>query len=126
MALKGNIHAIRMCMDRTNPARKERCIDLELRPISGPQDLPIHFQDITAAVAEGRITPSEGESLANILISQARATELLEADRRLAELEAFAREVQSYRGDMTRCVETNGLAEYQEIMMKRDPDEITR
>src|ERR1017187_5579414 len=63
MALKGNIHAIRMCMDRTNPARKERCIDLELRPISGPQDLPIHFQDITAAVAEGRITPSEGESL---------------------------------------------------------------
>jgi hypothetical protein len=62
----------------------------------------------------------------NILISHARATELLEADRRLAELEAFAREVQSYRGDMTRCVETNGLAEYQEIMMKRDPDEITR
>src|ERR1022692_23524 len=63
MALKGNIHAMRMCMDRTVPARKERCINLDLRPISSVQDLPIQFQDITSAVAEGRITPGEAESL---------------------------------------------------------------
>src|ERR1039457_162803 len=72
MALEGNIHAMRMCMDRTVPPRKERCINLDLRPISSVQDLPIQFQDITSAVAEGRITPGEAESLSNVLTSHAQ------------------------------------------------------
>src|ERR1017187_5698655 len=87
----GNIQALGMCLDRLLPARKERCISLEPRPIASPQDLPIHFQDITTAVAEGRITPGEGESLSNILTSHARIMETVEHDRRIAQLDTFGR-----------------------------------
>jgi hypothetical protein len=59
MAKIGNIHALRLCLERIVPPRKERCINLELRPIVSPQDLPIQFQDITTAIAEGRITPAD-------------------------------------------------------------------
>jgi hypothetical protein len=58
-------------------------------------DLPVNFQDILTAVAEGRITPSEGESLSNILGSHARALELVEIDRRLQALESQAQALES-------------------------------
>ena len=105
MALKGNIHAMRMCMDRTVPARKERCINLDLRPISSVQDLPIHFQDITSAVAEGRITPNEGESLSNILTSHAQTMDRVNTDRRLTELEAQLPAMESSRREMRMMAE---------------------
>jgi len=47
LAKKGNIHALRLCLERIVPPRKERCIHLELRPIASPQDLPLQFQDKT-------------------------------------------------------------------------------
>jgi hypothetical protein len=100
MAMKGNIHAMRLCLDRIMPPRKERCINLELRPIVSAQDLPIQFQDITTAIAEGRITPSEGESISNILSSHARTLELVEMDRRVAELEGHIAEMSSYRREI--------------------------
>jgi hypothetical protein len=69
MARKGNIHALRLCLERILPVRKERCIHLDLRPVTSAQDLPLQYQDISTAVAEGRITPGEGESISNILSS---------------------------------------------------------
>lgn len=100
LAKKGNIHALRLCLDRIVPPRKERCINLELRPIASPQDLPIQFQDITTAIAEGRITPSEGESISNILSSHAQILGLVEMDRRIAELEGHIPEISGYRKEM--------------------------
>src|ERR1035441_9582343 len=54
-AKEGNIQALGMCLDRLLPARKERCINLESRPVESLQDLPIQFQDITSAIVDGRI-----------------------------------------------------------------------
>jgi hypothetical protein len=102
MAKIGNIHALRLCLERIVPPRKERCINLELRPIVSPQDLPIQFQDITTAIAEGRITPAEGESIANILSSHAQNLGLVEMDRRVAELEGHRSELSSYRQEIER------------------------
>jgi Family of unknown function (DUF5681) len=87
MALEGNIQAMRMCLDRTVPQRKERCINLDLRPVTSLKDRMFQFEDLTSAVAEGRITPSEGESFANILISQAKTLQLVEFARRLPEID---------------------------------------
>jgi hypothetical protein len=72
-----------------------------LRPIVSPQDLHIQFQDITAAIAEGRITPGEGESISNILSSYAQTVELVEMDRRVAEFEGHFSELSSYRRKST-------------------------
>jgi hypothetical protein len=101
----GNIQALGMCLDRLLPARKERCISLEPRPIASPQDLPIHYQDITSAVAEGRITPSEGESLSNILTSHAQTMDRVNTDRRLTELEAQLPAMESSRREMRMMAE---------------------
>lgn len=115
MGKKGNIHALRLCLERILPVRKERTIHLELRPITSPQDLPIQFQDISTAVAEGRITPGEGESISNILASHARIMETVELDRRVSNLEAFGREAQAYRSELKQFVERTGLESYKEI-----------
>jgi hypothetical protein len=100
LAMKGNINALRLCLERIVPPRKERCINLELRPIASPQDLPIQFQDITAAIAEGRITPGEGESISNILSSHAQTLKLVEMDRRVAELEGHISQLSSYQREI--------------------------
>jgi hypothetical protein len=101
----GNIQALGMCLDRLLPARKERCINLESRPITGLQDLPIQYQDITSAVAEGRITPSEGESLSNILTSHAQVMERVNLDQRIAALEDQIPAIASYRREMSNFIE---------------------
>lgn len=87
MALEGNLQAMRMCLDRTVPPRKERSINLDLRPITCLQDRMLQFEDLTSAVAEGRITPSEGESISNILISQAKTLQVVEFARRLPQID---------------------------------------
>ena len=115
MGKKGNIHALRLCLERILPVRKERAIHLELRPITSPQDLPFQFQDISTAVAEGRITPGEGESLSVILTSHARIMETVELDQRVSNLEAFGREAQGYRSDLTHFVERMGMESYTKI-----------
>src|SRR5260221_4279810 len=100
LAKTGNIHALRLCLERIVPPRKERCINLELRPIVSPQDLPIQFQDITAAIPEGRITPAEGESISNTFRGHAQTLELVEMDRRVAELEGHISELSTYRREI--------------------------
>ncbi len=124
MALEGNIHAMRMCIDRAVPPRRERCINLESRPISGPQDLPIQFQEITSAVAEGRITPREGESFSNILISQAKTLQVVESVRRLPEIKENP---WKFDGSMEELVATYMMLVKQGAKdSSGDPDEVDR
>ena len=131
MGKNGNIHALRLCLERILPVRKERSIRLELRPITSPQYLPIQFQDISTAVAEGRITPGEGESISNILASHARIMETVELDQRVSNLEAFGREAQAYRSELKQFVERTGLESYketqeEEFRKQRDSKEETQ
>ena len=104
-ARNGDSNALRLCMERLLPARKERPINLDLRPIKTAQDLPIQFQDITIAIAEGRITPGEGESIANIVTSHAKAMESVEHDRRLSRLEEHLEDVKKYKRDLDNFVQ---------------------
>ena len=75
MALQGNIHAIRMCMDRTTPAPKERSINLKLHPVAQLREVATQLKEIVSAVADGTITPGEGESVSRILASHAQVIE---------------------------------------------------
>jgi hypothetical protein len=108
MALEGNVYAMRLCLERIIPARKERCITLESRPVESVKDLPLQFQDILRAVTEGRITPGEGESLFNILSGHARIMETAEFDRRLAELETNTEDVKAYRAELRQFLKDGG------------------
>jgi len=114
MALEGNIQAMRLCLERIIPVRTERCITLESRPVESVKDLPVQFQDILRAVAEGRITPGEGESVLSILSGHARIMEIAEVDRRLAVLEANTENVKESRAEFKQFLQDSGLGKIKE------------
>ena len=97
LAKSGNVHALRLCLERVIPIRKERSIDLELPPAQTPQELAANYQRVLSAIGEGRITPGEAQVLTEILSSQARLFESVELERRLLALEELQAEVKAYR-----------------------------
>jgi hypothetical protein len=89
-ALEGDAGILKMFLDRMLP--KARDSTVELPQLSG--SLSEQSQQILAAVAAGRLTPGEGNSLMTALAAQARITE---ADEREARLTALEDEVRSRR-----------------------------
>jgi hypothetical protein len=107
MAKKDDFRALQFCLERILPVPKERCINLELRPVSSAQNLPMQYQDIVSAIGNGTITPSEGESLSNILVSHARSMEQVEFEQRITELERITEEIRSSDGDPKSFIDNN-------------------
>jgi Family of unknown function (DUF5681) len=87
MAIKGDMAAIRLCMDRLAPPRKEEPIAFELPPLEKPADSVAAAATLVAAVAEGELTPSEAAQLAKVIEVYVRAIETRIFDERLASLE---------------------------------------
>ena len=87
LALGGDLTALRLCMERLVPPRKDRPIHLDLPPIQTVQQISMAMTSIAAAISEGQITPSEGETVANILAVQKDVIATGELERRVEELE---------------------------------------
>src|SRR6266851_972038 len=58
LALSGDINALRLCLDRLIPPRREQALDFELTKLESLHDAQHAVADIIAAVAEGSITLS--------------------------------------------------------------------
>jgi len=86
-ALRGDSQALRLCLERIYPVRKERLIDLPLPDVQTVQDARAALSAILTAVGNGQITPGEGETLAAIVESQKRAIVAQDWESRLEELE---------------------------------------
>jgi hypothetical protein len=97
MAKGENILALRLCLERVIPIRKERSIELDLPPAQNALDLAANLQLILAAVGEGRITPGEAQALTEVVSSQAHLFETADMERRLQELEEFKSKAKAYR-----------------------------
>ena len=87
-ALAGDVNALRICMDRILPPRKDRTIAMKLRGIKRPSDLIKIMHQITQAVAKGGISPQEGSQLSNMVEVQRRTLETGDVAKRLEALEA--------------------------------------
>ena len=87
-ALAGDMVALRLCMDRVLPARRERSIELNLPPLRASQDALKAIGTVLEAVGSGAITPSEGQAVASLLETHRRHYEIVELERRLEALEA--------------------------------------
>jgi hypothetical protein len=111
LALKGDTTALRLCLERICPPRKERLIDLALPLITEARHASVALTSILSGVAEGRVTPGEAESLARTVEIHARIIETEDLARRLDELEkAFTRQV-GKRGTITLDPETGAPCE---------------
>jgi hypothetical protein len=88
MALAGDVQAMRICMDRIAPPRKDRHVSFALPKITGAEDHPAALSSIMAAVAKGVLTPTEGQALAAMLAEHRKAIETADIESRLSALEA--------------------------------------
>ena len=85
MALKGDLTAMRLCMERVLPPCRERNVKFRLPPIEstltgdscGPssRDVSQAMNAVTAALAQGEITPGEAETIAGVVDTFVRAIE---------------------------------------------------
>ena len=87
MALNGDSHAMRLCMERLYPPRKDRPIDLRLPPTQNVEQLSSALSTVVQAIGDGQITPTEGEKLATILSMQQDVMGGADLDRRFEAIE---------------------------------------
>jgi hypothetical protein len=84
---EGDRSALRMCMDRISAVRRVDSIRLSLPRIKTVQDVNKAMEKVTQAVGRGKITPVEGETMTNILVSRAEVIEKVDMESRLEKLE---------------------------------------
>ena len=63
MALSGDTVALKLCIDRIYPARKDRAVTFALPPITSPRDAADIAAAVAEAVAAGHVTPSEAAEI---------------------------------------------------------------
>ena len=88
LANAGDTTALRMCIERILPARKDRPVPISLPPITNPADAVTVLAAITSAVSDGEITPMEASELSKVVDSYTRAVETRDIVARLDRLEA--------------------------------------
>jgi len=91
-ALAGDVFALRLCLDRMMPVRRERFLTLQLPAPATAQDITVGFEKVVEALAHGELTPSETSALAELLESARKALETTDLARRIEELESRAEE----------------------------------
>jgi hypothetical protein len=86
-ALEGDNVALKMCLDRLSPPPKDSPVAFELPAISTAADAATAMTSILAAVAEGSVTPAEGETIARLIETFLKSLETVEFEQRLRALE---------------------------------------
>jgi hypothetical protein len=114
LALAGDTTALRLCLERVVPPRKDRPISLELPVINSADGANQAMRVVLAAVSEGRITPSEATIL-SALIEVSRSSLPLEP----SPLRPLVLNVQFVKAE-TACFQS-GTAERRPIALEHEP-----
>ena len=88
LAKEGDPTALRLCLSRILPVKRERTISLDLPALEDSQDSLRAIGTVLEAVGSGTITPNEGQAVASLLETHRRTFEVEELERRLEVLEA--------------------------------------
>src|SRR5215218_6908103 len=87
MALAGDTVAMRLCLDRLAPVRKDRPVAFALPPITTTADVVKVSAALLEAVASGELTPSEAAELGKLVEAHVQAIKLMDVQARLEALE---------------------------------------
>ena len=88
LAKGGDMAAIRICLDRLAPPRKDRHIEFTRPKMEKASDAAEASAAIVEAVALGELTPSEAGELMKIVESYARSLQVSDFEARLERLES--------------------------------------
>jgi hypothetical protein len=81
------VTALKMCLDRILPIRKDRPVPFSLPPLETASDAVKATAALVEGVASGALTPSEAAELSKLVEGFSRAVELREIEARLVALE---------------------------------------
>ena len=84
MALSGDTVALKLCIDRIYPARKDRAVTFALPPITSPRDAADIAAAVAEAVAAGHVTPSEAAEIGKVIEVYVKAYQTAELNDRVA------------------------------------------
>lgn len=87
MALTGDTVALRLCLDRIAPPKKDRAVSMTLPKVRTAQDTVQASSTVLDAVAEGNITPDEGARILSLLTAHKALIETCDLEVRLSALE---------------------------------------
>jgi len=87
LAQGGDLTAIRICLERLLPPCRERRLQLDLPHVRSLDDLTGAYKVLFQSIAEGDLTVTEAEQVANVLELARRAIETQEIAQRLKALE---------------------------------------
>ena len=90
-AKEGNLMAVKLVLDKLIPSAKELPLSLSLPKVEGAVTLPAAMSAVMVAVAQGDITPGEGQAVCSMLENYRRGLELTELEARLTALEEKAK-----------------------------------
>jgi hypothetical protein len=86
-ALEGDTVALRLCLDRLAPPRKDAPITIDLPAVASAADAVSASAAVLAAVAAGECTPDEGGRLMALLTAHKAIVETGDLERRITALE---------------------------------------
>ena len=87
MALDGDATALRLCLERIAPPRRDAPVTFALPPMQSARDAAQAAGAVLAAVAEGELTPTEGAHVMGLVETYRRTLETTELEARVAALE---------------------------------------
>ena len=87
MALQGDSVALRLCLDRIAPPRKDAPVEFTLPPMKTAHDAAEGAGAVLEAVSLGDLTPIEAVQIMGLVDSYRRTLEITELEARLAALE---------------------------------------
>jgi hypothetical protein len=87
LAKEGDTTALRLCIERILPTRKDRPVAFEMSRIETVADSVKAAAAIASAVADGQLTPMEAAELSKVVDGYTRAVETADLAERLLRLE---------------------------------------
>jgi hypothetical protein len=88
MAMQGDPTALRLCMERLIPPRKDHPVQFKLPAIRTAAEVAEAVNVVLQAVSRGQLAPSEGQMIAGILEGRRRVIETEEHEIRIQALES--------------------------------------
>ena len=110
MALAGDTVALKICIDRIYPARKDRPVTFALPPITSPRDAADIAAAIAQAVAAGHVTPSEAAEFGKVIEIYVKAYQVAELNDRVARVEQMTDE------ELLRIIYESGASTSQRLL----------
>ena len=87
MALAGDGVALRLCLDRIAPPRKDSPVEFTLPPMANARDAAEAAAAVLEAVSMGDLTPTEAVQIMSLIDAFRRLLEVSELEARIAALE---------------------------------------